>query len=75
MPKKKLGKILLLSTIPHYLIWMICIPIFEISPNKLPVWMVLWVLGIFLLLIPAVYMSEETTPKQTWKDIINFINE
>lgn len=75
MTKKKFGKILLLSGIPHFIIWTVCAGIFELPDHTLPHFMLWWILGIMFICIPAGYLIEGVTPKDTWKTIIKYINE
>lgn len=74
MTQKKFGKILLLLSAPHLLTWGITGSII-FGNDFLPAWMFWWLLIIFINAIVGGYLAEETTPKQTWKAIIKFINE
>lgn len=76
MTKKKAGKILVLSTIPHFLLWLPVGVILD-NPEKhyLPSFMLWWLLGILSICATGIYISKNLTPKDTWKSIVDFINE
>ena len=75
MTKKKFGKILFLSTIPHFIIWVVFAAIYKLPDHRLPHWILCWLLGILLLYVTSAYLMEQITPKETIKSIISFINE